>query len=351
MTIFDLMTTEALQVFWEELAEDRTPNDLLQYFPNAKKSGLDLKWIKGKSGIPTVLRSSAFDVHVIPRPRNSFDQLATEMPFFKESMVINEELRQQFLMLMSSNNQTLIDTVLNRIFNDTIELLIAAASTRERMRALLLTTGIIAFANNGQAFYYDYGMADEQKRNAAVVWTDTANADPIADFQDAIDYIEQETGSTPATALMNQYTVRLLRSIDSVKNAIFIVNSFVNATNILTDDVVNNYFEATVGVSIRVLKKRFTDENGVVQPYFPNGIVTLVPDGALGNTWFGTTPEEADLQSAPNIATVSIVDTGVAITTMKQADPVNVETKVSQICLPSFERVDEVVILDVLNAA
>jgi len=33
---------------------------------------------------------------------------------------------------------------------------------------------------------------------------------------------------------------------------------------------------------------------------------------------------------------------------MKIADPVTVETKVTQICLPSFERADQIVIADVI---
>ena len=47
-----------------------------------------------------------------------------------------------------------------------------------------------------------------------------------------------------------------------------------------------------------------------------------------------------------NVANVSIVDTGVAITTVQKADPVQVETIVSMICLPSFEAADQVYILD-----
>ena len=44
---------------------------------------------------------------------------------------------------------------------------------------------------------------------------------------------------------------------------------------------------------------------------------------------------------------VAITDTGVAVTTMKKSDPVNVETKVTMICLPSFETADSVFLLDV----
>lgn len=44
---------------------------------------------------------------------------------------------------------------------------------------------------------------------------------------------------------------------------------------------------------------------------------------------------------------VSITDTGVAVTTMPKQDPVNVETKVTMISMPSFEAADQVFIGDV----
>ena len=73
-----------------------------------------------------------------------------------------------------------------------------------------------------------------------------------------------------------------------------------------------------------------------------------IPDGALGSTWYGTTPEEADLQGASG-AEVSIVNTGVAITRILQEHPVNINTFASEIVLPSFERMDEVAVLNVLG--
>ena len=76
-------------------------------------------------------------------------------------------------------------------------------------------------------------------------------------------------------------------------------------------------------------------------------MVALFPTGNLGNTWFGTTPEESDLMSG-TADNVSITDVGVAVTTMKKSDPVNVETKVTMICLPSFETADSVFLLDVI---
>ena len=72
----------------------------------------------------------------------------------------------------------------------------------------------------------------------------------------------------------------------------------------------------------------------------------MIPEGTLGNTYFGTTPEEADLM-ASNVANVSVIDTGVAVTTSRKVDPVNVDTKVSMIFLPSFESIDNILIADV----
>ena len=77
----------------------------------------------------------------------------------------------------------------------------------------------------------------------------------------------------------------------------------------------------------------------------PDDTFVMFPAGTLGRTWMGTTPAESDLMGG-SVSNVSIVDNGVAVTTTQLHDPVNVEVIVSQICLPSFERADEVYILD-----
>ncbi|MGZ7279945.1 major capsid protein, partial [Streptococcus pyogenes] len=75
-------------------------------------------------------------------------------------------------------------------------------------------------------------------------------------------------------------------------------------------------------------------------------------NGNLGYTVFGTTPEQSDLLGGEATdANVSIVETGIAITTTKTTDPVNVQTKVSMIALPSFERLEEVHIINGLQDA
>lgn len=72
----------------------------------------------------------------------------------------------------------------------------------------------------------------------------------------------------------------------------------------------------------------------------------MLPNGAIGTIWYGTTPEERTL-TAKSDADVSIVNTGVAVSVTITDDPVNTKTTVSEIVLPSFERMNECYAMEV----
>lgn len=129
MTIFDIITSTEIASYWELMTQDRAPYLGEELFPNEKKLGLKLDWLKGSNGLPVVLKASAFDVKAVPRPRIGFEKLSAQMPFFKESKYIDEELRQQLNMIIETGNQAYIDTIANRIFTDETELLDGAAAS------------------------------------------------------------------------------------------------------------------------------------------------------------------------------------------------------------------------------
>lgn len=341
MTIFDLMTSQNLAAYWEELVQDEAPYPCEELFPDDKKRGLDLKWIKGSRGLPVVLKVSAFDAHAIPRPRIGFEKLTAEMPFFKESTYIDEEMRQELNIVLETGNQAYIDSVMQRIFDDETRLLRGARASRERMRMMALTTGVISMAANGQTFSYDYGVSN--KGDAAVKWSDYTNSDPIEDIRLAQDKVYDATGVKPTRAMIDGKSWRELRNNDKIKKEIFVLTNGIGA---ITDQRLADYLADQLdGLEVVVNKKRYIDESGNTQSFMPEHTFVLFPEGDLGRTWFGTTPEESDLL-ASSVANVSIVDTGVAVTTVQKTDPVNVETKVTMICLPSFETADQVYIMD-----
>lgn len=340
MNIFELVDAPQLAAYWTELTQDMDPYPCEQLFPNDKKRGLQLSWIKGSRGLPVVLKTSAFDANAIPRPRIGFDKLVTEMPYFKESTYIDEELRQELNMVLETGNQAYIDSVITHVFDDETNLMRGAAASRERMRMMALTTGSVVMANNGQTFSFDYGVT--HKGNAATAWSDHSTSDPLEDIRVAAEKIADDTGATITRAMCDGATWRDIRNNESIAKKIFVLSNGVGA---VSDRMLREYILDELGISVMVNDKRYTNESGVATKYMPANTFVMFPDGQLGKTWFGTTPAESDLMGG-GIANVSIVDTGVAISTHKTVDPVNVETIVSQICLPSFEKADEVYILD-----
>ena len=355
MLLRELFTPNAIAVHWEEVASNKVPYLGTGLFPARKKAGLDLKWIKGSKGLPVSLMPSAFDAKATFRNREGIKLTETEMPFFREGFKVKEKDRQEVLRATESNDPYL-NEVLARIYDDATNLIDGANVVPERMIMQLLfpTTGnpSISILANGMTYKYNYDANNDWKNSnyftltGTSVWSDSANADPFNDIKTAQDAVSAKSGNTPSVAIMSRATFNYLAKADAVKNR-FLSTSGV-ALGYISDGDVKRVLADTNGVDIIVYEKQYKDEDGAAKKFVPDGFVTLVPQGALGNTWYGTTPEEADLMGANTDAKVSIVNTGVAITQIIDEHPVNINTFASEIVLPSYERMDEVATIKVV---
>lgn len=344
MTIFELVTSDQITAYWESQAQNRKPYLGEELFPSQQKLGLSIKWIKGSQGLPVVLKPSAYDVAAKKRDRIGFDKLNMDMPFFKESTYIDEELRQELNKVLETGNQAYIDSIMNQVFNDTTNLLDGAAAQRERMRMMALTTGKISMKANGQNYDYDYSIPDNHMADSSKAWSDPT-ATIIDDIRDLMDLIEDETGVRPERAVCSRKTFGYIRKNNEIRQAIL----GSDATAPVSDTKILDYIMDELKLDVVVYNKKAKDEKGTEFQYVADDTFVIFPQGKLGTGWFGTTPEQSDLM-AGSAANVSITDTGVAVTTSKKVDPVNVETKVSMIYLPSFETADQVGIIDVTGA-
>lgn len=340
MNIFDLVTSSNLVAYWlEKDLNDVKVGD--QLFPFKKEIGIELDWIKGANNQVVGLRLSAYDSNAIRRDRQGIEKVKTEMPFFKESMVIDEKMRQQLNTLLQTQNEALINQIIARIFDDELKLIKAAYETVERARMQMLTTGTITLSNNGQSYEYDYGMPEANKITVKTSWAE-ASADVIKDITDA-QALAKQNGFKLTRAMCNSNCLNAVINNTAIKNRLYVL---AQGNITITVDEVRKYIEQTTGIIIYVNDNGYIAENGTFTKYFADDIFVLMPDGPLGETHYGTTPEESDLMSGGTDAEVSLVNNSVAVTTSKQIDPVNVETKVSMVMLPSFEMADAVYILD-----
>ena len=142
--------------------------------------------------------------------------------------------------------------------------------------------------------------------------------------------------------IISRKTMDYLKQNKKIRNAILAQNATANI--FMNDNRVKEVFSNELGINVIVYSKQYKDETGKAQKFYPDGFATLIPTGALGNTWYGTTPEERTLMGNAT-ADVSIVNTGVAVAVTVSNDPVQTKTTVSEIVLPSYERMDSTYVI------
>ncbi len=352
MNIRDAYTSKAIALVHTEVASNKIAYLGAGLFPAKKKMGLDLKWIKTSKGLPVSLAPSNFDARSTLRSREGFKLTETEMAFFRESMLIKEADEQEIMRVQDSADPYAAE-VLSRIFDDANTLIDGASVVPERMIMQLLapTDGSpkISIEANGVTYAYNYDPAGTYKaKNFAELttgadkWSDIANSDPMDDVTTALDAVEAETGERPSIMIVSRKTMDYLKQNARIKSAILAQNATANI--FMNDNRVKEVFSNELGINIIVYSKQYKKEDGTAAKFYPDGFATLIPAGALGSTWYGTTPEERTLMGSGE-ADVSLVNTGVAVAVSTTNDPVHTKTTVSEIVLPSYERMDSTYVI------
>jgi len=354
MKLSDVFTAEAIALNYTNAASSAIPYLGTGFFPSQKKAGLDLKWIKGHNGLAVSLMPSTFDAKSTFRDRVGISMSETEMPFFRESMLVKEKDEQEIMRVQDSKDPYATQ-VLDNIFNDTKTLVDGANVVPERMIMQLLaplngSVGIEIKANNVDYTYnYDPDGSWKAEHYAKITtdadkWSTSATCDPLFDIETALDAQEAASGNRPEILLMSKATFNMIKNSAKVRSGILAQNTTANVN--YTSAKVKQYVEEELSVTIIIYNKQFKNESGTAKKFYPDNIVMMLPNGAIGTTWYGTTPEERTL-TAKSDADVSIVNTGVAVSVTITDDPVNTKTTVSEIVLPSFERMNECYAMEV----
>lgn len=341
MTIFDLVTANNITVYYNDRGSS-TASPLVgeTLWRPRKQLDTNLTQIKAAKGKSVVLKASAYDVEAVPRLRGTFNKQSMEIPYWKESMYIDEVTRKELNKVLQTGNQQYINLVLNTIYNDPATLIDAARMRREMMRMQLLTTGAIMVESNGQKYDYDFGMPTAHKITASTAWSNP-DADIIGDINRGLDVMDADNVIMPERAMVNR---QLWMNMTKNKAIASILYPLGNVTDITEEQVRRTIAERT-GITFAVNPGSYIGDDGDTHKFIPDDTASFFPSGYLGDDVFATTPQEDDLMTG-SAANVSIVDTAVSVTTVKHTDPVNVETIVAMTYLPDFPTVESLMIID-----
>lgn len=343
MRVSEIVSTRTLKATHDEVASNKIPYLGVGLFPVERKMGIDIKQIHTAKGLPVTLNPSAYDTVSAIRSREGFKVSETEMAFFKESMLVKEKDKIELARVLDANDPYAIE-IYKGIFNDFEALYDSADVVAERMRMQLLSSNAghpsIALAGDGATYEYNYDPDGEYARNnyeellTTNKW-DAATAKPITDIKRWQKAVRKKSGVTPAFILLNDDTFANLVQNEQIQKYALAQNLSPNV--VIDEDVVTEVIKKNCKVTPIVYDKMFKNESGNEQYFYPEGFVALLPPGALGTTYYGTTPDEIEKINGAEIDT-QVFDNKVTVTVTHTSDPAHDKTTVSETLLPSFEQ-------------
>ena len=353
MLINEVLNSKSIALTTTEEASNQIPYLGLNWFPERKKQGLDLSWIKTHKGLPVSLAPSNFDTIPTLRAREGLSKEKTQMAFFRECMEVGEEEMLE-IERISSTDDPYLKSALSSVYDDTNNLVSGAEVVPERMRMSLLATEaghpVITIESDGVQYAYDYDKDGSYakdhyaKLEDTSMWSDTVNSKPLTDLNNARKKL-QKKGKIAKYVLMNTNTFQYLLENAQIRNSILAQN--LTATIEVDDDTVNSVVQKRTKLTIVLYDKMYMDEAKKEHYFYPDNKVTLLPEGKLGSTWFGTTPDE---RTARQVADVDVTTYGTGITVATKVEygpPMKMSVFASEVVLPSYENMDSTFVLEV----
>ncbi|CAM3001925.1 major capsid protein [Hathewaya histolytica] len=339
MELKDFINSKEIALYIKNLPPQIKLDELL--FPVTKQISTEIEIAKGAKQRPVALRMSTFDVAAKVRALKADVSVEKkEMPFFKEAIGIKEKDRRDLILAQKSNNKNLVEFMVKNVFENYATLVAGADIQSTRMRAQLMQKGEINIETEDGDIVVDYRIPANHKEvlQGTAKWSDPT-ADIVGDIKRWQRVFTDEGMEKPSRLLITEKTFlnTVCKNVAITKD----LKSRVLGEVIITDEDYVSYLKKKLGIEIAFLNGTFVNEENKTMNYYEDKLVTLIPKGTLGQTIYAVTPEEFDKSYGSGKIDTQVIKTGIAITTMVKEDPVAVDTKVSQIVIPSFERADE----------
>lgn len=358
LPLSEAFTARSLGVMWNNYQKTLGSAPYLgrQKFGTRKQDSLDLRFIKGKNGLPVSLKASNFDAEAELRDVGGFSDIQNKMPFYRESYMVTEEEEQEYDNYRTSENVNLANNVLREISKRPMMLIEGARVVPERQIWSLLAPvdGIprVKVTIDGNPYYVDYTPDNgaEHKENhfkeikGTSAWDKSTTAAPLDDLITARRDFAKQTGYSLTRFSMNTETWEMVLKAEDTKKQVLGITAY-NGGIRLQQAQVSEYLRG-YGIEIEIYDKLYVDESGQTQYFIPTGIVSAQSAGVfLGDFVFGKTPEERS--GSITDGNLSIVETGISVYTYATNHPINTHCVVSMVGLPTFEGMDSVLVMKV----
>lgn len=304
-------------------------------FPERKIQDIEFDMILGTGGLPVSAEVHAYDTETQLASREAIEKGVASLALIKRKIKIAEK---EIIKINNPRTNAELTFVLEQLYNDAEKMTDSVKVRVEAMRMELLSTGKIAIDENGVNVTIDYKVPTGNQKK--FTWKAPTTDTPLDDLTSLADAVEAESGSRPTRALTSRKLVKTICNCDSVRKAIYGVNS----DKIVTLAVLNELLVQLDLPQIVVYEGKYKKEGAkgfTTVRYFPENCIAMFGAETLGETIYGLTAEEVKLIGDGKMEETSMLDNKIFVGTYTDIDPVGEFTKAAATALPTLPHGEE----------
>ncbi|STB59768.1 major capsid protein [Clostridium perfringens] len=327
--IDELFNTKELLNYYRVKKQSAMLGDRL--FPARKIQDIKFDMITGANGLPVSASIHAFDTETELASREVLQKGAAELALIKRKIAIGE---REIIAINNPRMDSEQKALVMELFKDGDKMVESVQTRIEAMRMELLSSGKINVKENGVSITLDYSVPGGNKKTFD--WSDASTAKPLEDIKTLADAVEDSSGTKPTRILTSSKVLNKILACESVKKAIF----GVNFDKIATRKDLNSLLESMELPQVAVYNAKYKVQNAngkyTTKRYFPENILSMFAENALGETIFGLTAEEIELLGSNKMEEAKMVG-NIFVGVEKEGDPVRRYTKAVATALPTLE--------------
>ncbi|UYZ36793.1 major capsid protein [Clostridium beijerinckii] len=329
----EVFNTEELINYFKE--RQVTPMLGESLFPERKIQDIEFDMILGTGGLPVSAEVHAFDTKTQIASREAIEKGVASLALIKRQIKLTEK---EIIKVQSPRSNAELNFVLSQLYNDAEKMTDSVKVRVESMRMELLSSGKIAINENNIKVTIDYKVPSDNQKS--FTWKTSSTDTPLDDLTILADTVETTSGYRPTRALTSRKIVKTICNCDSVRKAIYGVNSdkivTLAALNELLVQLDLPQFLVYEGKYKKEAAKGFTTNR-----YFPENKIAMFGDDTLGETIYGLTAEEVKLIGDGKMEEASMLDNKIFVGTYTSIDPVGEFTKAVATALPTLPHGEE----------
>lgn len=191
--------------------EEQRGGSLARWLPNRTIADVVARFVKGSTGLIDVARFRAYDAEIEIGRRPQAQRVTLELPALGVDLPVSE-----YEQLRARGGSVSDAQALASIQNVTRMAVRSAADAMERLRGIVLETGVATIDQDNFQSADDFGRPAGQTITAPALWS-VAGTDALGQLETWADVVLDATGEAPGAIVMSTRAFRALGALDQFR--------------------------------------------------------------------------------------------------------------------------------------